>query len=350
VHGLHRTADVVDKAMRDLQYRTHGLLAETRALFRHEAVTDDILVQRVRSRMGRAVSHPHAVEVGAKGGQVTLRGLILAGEVKDLLSSVERVPGVSAVVNQLAVHTRDDAVPSLQGERRAGPPLAARWSPLTRVALGVLGGLLLASGLSRRNRAGVALASAGAALLVRDVADRPLRRVLGIGAGMCGVDVHKTLTVRAPIREVFGLFTEVESFPRFMAHVKEVRRTGEGRYHWVAAGPAGLPVSWDSEISELVPEKVLAWRSLPGPGVQNAGIARFEEGPDGGTRVDIQMSYNPPAGAVGHLLASLFGADPKHAMDQDFVRFQSLLEQGKTTANGEEVRRADLSSRSSRSW
>ncbi len=92
VHGLHRAADLVDKGMRDLHYRTHGLLAETRALFRHEAVTDDILVQRVRSRMGRAVSHPHAVEVGAKDGQITLRGLVLAGEVKD--SAVLRGPGV----------------------------------------------------------------------------------------------------------------------------------------------------------------------------------------------------------------------------------------------------------------
>ncbi len=42
------------------------------------------------------------------------------------------------------------------------------------------------------------------------------------------------------------------------------------------------------------------------------------------------------------MVASLFGADPKHAMDQDLVRFQSLLEQGKTTAHGEEVRRTDL--------
>ena len=78
----------MDKAARDLGYRTGGLVAEARAVVRHEAVTDDILVQRVRSRMGRAVSHPHAVEAIAKDGRVTLRGLILAGEVKDLLSAV----------------------------------------------------------------------------------------------------------------------------------------------------------------------------------------------------------------------------------------------------------------------
>ncbi len=76
--------------------------------------------------------------------------------------------------------------------------------------------------------------------------------------------------------------------------------------------------------------------------IENAGIARFEANPDGSTRLDIRMSYNPPAGALGHLIASMFGADPKHAMDEDMVRFQSILERGKTTAHGEEVRFADL--------
>jgi uncharacterized membrane protein len=76
--------------------------------------------------------------------------------------------------------------------------------------------------------------------------------------------------------------------------------------------------------------------------VHNAGVVRFEENQDGSTRLDIRLSYNPPAGALGHVVASLFGADPKHAMDEDLVRFQSLLEQGKTTVRGEEVRLGDL--------
>jgi uncharacterized membrane protein len=101
-------------------------------------------------------------------------------------------------------------------------------------------------------------------------------------------------------------------------------------------------VSWEGEIETLEPEQLLAWRSLPGSVVQNAGVARFEENPDGSTRLDIRLSYNPPAGALGHAVASLFGADPKHAMDEDLVRFQSLLEQGKTTVHGEEVRLGDL--------
>jgi uncharacterized membrane protein len=346
VHTMHRVVCLVEKASRDLTYRAQGLMAEARGLAHHEAVTDEILVQRVRSRMGRAVSHPHAVEVSAHEGHVTLRGPVLAGDVRPLLSAVERVPGVSCVDDELEVHTRDEAVPALQGERRtSGRP--RRWSPLLRVTLGAFAGGLVAWGLSRRDRPGALVAGAGAALLIRDVADRPLRRVLGIGAGRRVVDFHKTVTVRAPVSDVFAFFSNIENFPRFMAHVKEVKRTGERRYHWVASGPAGIPVSWDGEITGLEAEKLLAWRSLPGAMVQNAGIARFEPTPDGSTRLDIRMSYNPPAGALGHVVASFFGADPKHAMDEDLVRFQSILEQGKTTAHGEEVHFGDLAAKPS---
>jgi uncharacterized membrane protein len=55
------------------------------------------------------------------------------------------------------------------------------------------------------------------------------------------------------------------------------------------------------------------------------------------------MSYNPPAGALGHAVATLFGSDPKSAMNEDLVRLKSLLETGKTTAKGKEVMQGDLS-------
>jgi uncharacterized membrane protein len=53
----------------------------------------------------------------------------------------------------------------------------------------------------------------------------------------------------------------------------------------------------------------------------------------------VQMEYTPPAGALGHAVAKLFGADPKQAMDEDMVRLKSLFEDGKTTIRGKEVTR-----------
>ena len=55
------------------------------------------------------------------------------------------------------------------------------------------------------------------------------------------------------------------------------------------------------------------------------------------------MSYHPPAGAVGHALATLFGVGPKNALNEDIPRLKSIFEQGKTTAHGETVTREQLS-------
>jgi uncharacterized membrane protein len=49
------------------------------------------------------------------------------------------------------------------------------------------------------------------------------------------------------------------------------------------------------------------------------------------TQIDIQLSYNPPAGVAGHAVATVLGVDPKRAMDDDLVRLKSLLEDRKTT-------------------
>ena len=116
-----------------------------------------------------------------------------------------------------------------------------------------------------------------------------------------------------------------------------------GRSHWNATGPGGLPVSWDAVITRYEQNKVIAWRSEPGSTVANAGTIRFEPEPDGRTRVTIHLTYNPPGGVLGHFAARLFGADPKSEMDDDLVRLKGLIEHGKTRAPGKgEVVRQEL--------
>jgi uncharacterized membrane protein len=168
-----------------------------------------------------------------------------------------------------------------------------------------------------------------------------LKRLLGLGASHRAVDVQKTITIAAPLEEVFRFFLNVANFPRFMAHLREVRDLGNGRSHWVAAGPAGLRVSWDAVITRSEPNKVLAWQSEPGATVANAGTIRFES-VAGGTRVDIKLSYNPPGGALGHVVAKLFGADPKSELDDDLVRLKSLIEYGKASVGRTTVTREDV--------
>ncbi|MGQ0547505.1 MAG: hypothetical protein ACT4P3_19600 [Betaproteobacteria bacterium] len=42
-----------------------------------------------------------------------------------------------------------------------------------------------------------------------------------------------------------------------------------------------------------------------------------------------RSDYVPPAGALGHAVAALFGADPKSEMDADLMRMKTMLETGR---------------------
>lgn len=55
------------------------------------------------------------------------------------------------------------------------------------------------------------------------------------------------------------------------------------------------------------------------------------------------MSYNPPLGALGDALAHVLGVDPVHLLDEDLMRFKSLIELGKADVHGREVTAEDLS-------
>lgn len=138
--------------------------------------------------------------------------------------------------------------------------------------------------------------------------------------------VKKTIEVNAPIGRVYRFWENFENFPRFMGHVKEVRREGE-RYHWKADAPLGANVHWDAEVMEAVENAHISWRSTGGQ-VRNDGVVRFEElGPER-TRLRVSMYYHTPAGVVGDLVAKAFRRDPAHEIDDDLQRFKRIVEQG----------------------
>jgi uncharacterized membrane protein len=331
-HATRIATDAAGKTRRDVRNHLLGVVAELESLFRTGEVSDDVLEARVRSKLGRVVSHPSAIEVQTVDGLVVMTGLILADEVHPLLDSVAMIGGVRNIENRLEVHELPGDIPALQGgRRRKGErigPLKTNWSPTTRLVATAAGGALTVYGVKRKGLMGSAMSSLGIGVITRALTNVEARRIVGIDGGMRGIDIQKTISVDAPIERVFDYWSHPENFPDFMSHVHEVRKIGDGVYRWTVGGPAGLTAQWDASISDLDLNKLLAWKSLPGAIVRQTGVTRFSVNPDGSTRIDVKMNYNPPAGLLGHAVAELFGVDPKHEMDDDLMRMKSFIETG----------------------
>jgi uncharacterized membrane protein len=327
------------KTWRDLRHRAEGVAARGRGLFDREAAGSDALAARVRSRIGRLTSHPRAISVEARDGAVVVSGPILAREAEGVIAGVRAVRGVVSVEDRLDLHERAEGIPALQGpgRRRRRELLRESWSPTARLIGGAAGVGLIVAGARRRGWLGGGMAAAGVGLLSRAATNRPARRLLGLARSRANVEVRKEISIGAPIEEVYAFWERWENFPRFFEHVRDVRDEGGGWTRWTVAGPAGVEILFDAVVTAAIPNHLIAWKTAPRQAVRHAGLIRFEEVSPGVTRVDVQMSYDPPAGQLGQAVASLFGTDPKSALDDDLLRLKSLLEDRGTAAQGREV-------------
>ena len=329
--GMSRLDDATSVASRDLRNRARGVAHEFRARFTREEVSDEILCERVRSRLGGAVSHPGAIEVAALSGKVTLSGAVLEREYVRLLRAVWAVRGVVDVDDRLAVYESAAGISALQGgsrprEPRFGP-WQENWPPGVRVVMGAVGGALIINALAgRRGALGFLGGIGGAALVARSSTNMSIDRLVGVRRP--AIELQRCIEVAAPVEQVFETLSQLERFPEFMKHVREVHVRGDGTSQWVVEGPAGGTISWEAVTTRLEPNKLIGWRTLPGSAVEHAGLLRFEP-TEGGTRVLVTMSYTPPAGALGHAVARLFGADPKSELKADLLRMKVFLETGR---------------------
>lgn len=215
-------------------------------------------------------------------------------------------------------------------------------SPTGRVLMASGGGLLALYGKGRGGLIGPVLSLVGMSLLARGVTNMNLRRFLGMSSDRDVITVQKAINIQASVDDLFTFWSNYENFPRFMQHVKEVRDLGNGKSHWVVDGPAGTKVEWDAVITKEQENHLISWKSVDDSPVKNMGFVRFDPNYRSGTRVTVQIQYTPPAGVVGHAVATMFGTNPKQEMDDDLGRLKTLFETGKTSVKGQRLTGNDL--------
>lgn len=136
---------------------------------------------------------------------------------------------------------------------------------------------------------------------------------------------EEVVEVDAPVEHVFDLFSDFESFPRWMAGLRQVRRRGRRLTHWVAETALDIDVEWDAETSVFEPDRRVVWRSVGGD-VRADGEAVFAVTPRGTTLVRLVIGYGTPGGRTGERVARFFGRHPGWQLVEDLQRFKRLAE------------------------
>lgn len=227
----------------------------------------------------------------------------------------------------------------------------------------IAGGALALYGVTRGTVGGVALALVGGTLVYRgasghcnvyealgyNTGDDGLRNSENVSVrGERGIKVEKSVTINRSPEELFRYWRNFENLPRIMNHLEAVTTTeGGNRSHWVAKAPAGTTVEWDAEIFNEKENELIAWRSLEGADVDNAGSVRFQPATGGrGTEVKVSLKYDPPGGALGAAVAKMFGEEPAGQIQEDLRRFKQEMETGViATTEGQSSGRAAAASR-----
>jgi uncharacterized membrane protein len=217
--------ELLDKASRDFRNRAQGLRHLGSQILLREEASDNVVVARVRSRLGRACTHPSAIQVSAREGVVILRGPVLEDEVRGILSAAAAVRGVREVRNELELHAQAGDISALQGGRRRRA--SRNWLPAARISAAAAGAGLLAFAIGRRKALGAAAGLAGAALLTRGMTNTGLRQMLRRGGERAQQPpraFERKLELDAPPERVFRFLSSLHNLPQFLPSIREIRQ------------------------------------------------------------------------------------------------------------------------------
>ena len=103
-------------------------------------------------------------------------------------------------------------------------------------------------------------------------------------------EVKESVEVNVPVSTAYNQWTQFEEFPNFMENVESVTQLDDTHLRWIA-DVGGKRQEWKAEITQQVPDEIIAWRSIEGR--ENAGSVRFESLGADRTKVEVTLTWEP---------------------------------------------------------
>jgi uncharacterized membrane protein len=134
--------------------------------------------------------------------------------------------------------------------------------------------------------------------------------------------VRKAIEVDVPVSSVFEEWMRFEELPRFMRGVVAVRHVDDRHLSW-RAQIFGVEQVWELEVTEITPERLIAWHSCAGP--RNHGVIMLEPLSIAATRITMEIHFNP-ASFVEEVTDYLGVLD--RWVERSLGRFKEMMEPG----------------------
>ncbi|HEY8896805.1 MAG TPA: SRPBCC family protein [Niastella sp.] len=205
-----------------------------------------------------------------------------------------------------------------------------------RLASVVGGIMLIGSALNKNSSRRFLKAATGCFLAYKGLAGR---RTFGemyhsiekVAAGRT-LNIRVSMVVNKPREEVYAMWRNLSNLPYFMKHLERVEEQDELYSNWVMEIPGKIgTLQWHAEIVKERPGEMIAWQSLPGSSIDNAGKVGFRDSLGGqGTTVDVVLTYHAPLGRAGEQIARLFTPVFKRMVEEEIRGFKDFVETHET--------------------
>lgn len=132
-----------------------------------------------------------------------------------------------------------------------------------------------------------------------------------------------TALIQGRPADLYALWRDLESTPKWQEMITAVRATGPKTSHWVM-NAGGKTIEWDSEILNDEPGRRIAWRSVAGDS-NHAGEVVFDPAPGGrGTMVTVFQEFLQ--GKLSTAAQTIFSRNPKQAVIENLRHFKAYAE------------------------
>lgn len=153
-------------------------------------------------------------------------------------------------------------------------------------------------------------------------------RARGVPGAHGDTVVGRSVTINRPLPELFAFWRDFQNLATFMENVERIDVIDAKQSHWVVKAPGGGTVEWKAVVTEEAPDQFIAWTSAPDADVANSGRVDFQDAGARGTVVSVVITYDPPGGTIGNVIAKMFQREPAIQARRDLRRFKQLMEAG----------------------